>query len=110
MIDPRSGPSAKRSRIDRLIDGRGLVPAVPGDVLGFGVARTHANGRAAEGLRLDPARPSVPGSEYAAEVYDSIHPAEWLEMRPNIQFVHHPGGYARADDITIVGLKAALIL
>ncbi len=89
---------------------KGLVPAVPGDVLGIGVARTHVNGRVAEGQRLDPTRPSVQGSEYAAEVYYSIHPAEWLEMRPNIQFIHHPGGYAQADDVTVLGLKAALTL
>ncbi|WP_294233416.1 carbohydrate porin [uncultured Sphingomonas sp.] len=89
---------------------KGLVPAVPGDVLGFGMARTHVNGRVADGQRLDPTRPAVQGSEYAAEVYYSVHPAEWLEMRPNVQFVHHPGGYSQANDVTILGLKAAFTL
>jgi len=74
------------------------------------VARTHVNGRVADGQRLDPTRPAVLGSEYAAEVYYSIHPAEWLEMRPNVQFVHHPGGYSQVDDVTILGLKAAFTL
>lgn len=89
---------------------KGLVPHVPGDVLGVGIARTNVNGRVAAGQRLDPARPAVQGAEYAAEVYYSIHPADWLEMRPNLQYIHHPGGVAAADDVAVLGMKAAITL
>lgn len=65
---------------------------------------------AAGDTQRTPTRPAVQESEYAAEVYYSIHPVVWLEMRPNIQFVHPPGGYAEGNDVTILGLKAAFIL
>ena len=76
----------------------------------LGMERRGQRAAFADGQRLDPTRPAVQGSEYAAEVYYSIHPTEWLEMRPNVQFVHHPGGYSQAEDVTILGLKAAFIL
>lgn len=88
---------------------KGLVPAVPGDVLGFGVARTNVNGRARTADRLVPGTP-VRHAEYAAEVYYSIHPADWLELRPNLQYIHHPGGIREAADVGVLGLKAAITL
>ncbi len=88
---------------------KGLVPAVPGDVLGFAVARTNVNGRAAEADRLVPGTP-VRDAEYASEIYYSIHPADWLELRPNVQFIHHPGGVKSANDVGVLGLKAAITL
>ncbi len=89
---------------------KGLVPRLPGDVLGFGLARTNVNGRVADGERLDPTRPAVQGAEYAAEVYYSLHPLDWLELRPNVQWIHHPGGVSSADDAGILGMKAAITL
>jgi len=88
---------------------KGLVPAVPGDVLGVAVARTNVNGRAATADRLVPGTP-VRDAEYAAEVYYSIHPADWLELRPNLQYIHHPGGIRTAGDVGVLGMKAALTL
>lgn len=88
---------------------KGLFPAVPGDVLGFGVARTNINGRARAADRLTPGAP-VRSAEYAAEVYYSLHPLDWLELRPNVQFIHQPGGIAAAHDVGVLGLKAALTL
>ncbi|USU11797.1 carbohydrate porin [Sphingomonadaceae bacterium OTU29THOMA1] len=88
---------------------KGLVPAVPGDVLGFGLARTNVNGRAARTDRLVPGT-AVRHAEYAAEVYYSIHPADWLELRPNLQYIHHPGGIRQADDVGVLGMKAAITL
>ena len=88
---------------------KGLVPAVPGDVLGFGVARTNVNGRAAMADRLVPGT-AVRHAEYAAEVYYSIHPADWLELRPNLQYIRHTGGIRQADDVGVLGMKAAITL
>ena len=88
---------------------KGLVPAVPGDVLGFGLARTNVNGRAARTDRLVPGT-AVRHAEYAAEVYYSIHPADWLELRPNLQYIRHPGGIRQADDVGVLGMKAAITL
>jgi porin len=88
---------------------KGLVPAVPGDVLGFGVARTNVNGRAAAADRRVPGT-RVRDAEYAAEVYYSIHPADWLELRPNLQYIRHPGGIREEKDVGVVGMKAAITL
>ena len=88
---------------------KGLVPALPGDVLGVAVARTNVNGRAARADALVPGTP-VRDAEYTAEVYYSLHPIDWLELRPNVQWVHQPGGVRDAPDVGVVGLKAALTL
>ncbi|MBI0473872.1 carbohydrate porin [Sphingomonas sp. MA1305] len=88
---------------------KGLVPAVPGDVLGLAVARTNVNGRAALADLSVPGTP-VRHEEYAAEVYYSIHPADWLELRPNVQYIHQPGGIREANDVGVVGMKAAITL
>lgn len=88
---------------------KGLVPAVPGDVLGVAAGRTNVNGRAATADRLIPGAP-VRHAEYAAEVYYSIHPIDWLELRPNLQYIHHPGGIREAHDVGVLGMKAAITL
>lgn len=49
---------------------KGLVPALPGDVLGVAVARTNVNGRVARADELVPGTP-VRDAEYAAEVFYS---------------------------------------
>jgi porin len=93
---------------------KGLVPWRPGDVLGLGLARTNVNalairgGTAGEGPNgLDP---GPRDAEYAAELYYSLHPMPWLELRPNIQGIHHPGGRRNARDVAVLGLKAAVTL
>jgi porin len=87
---------------------KGLFPWFTEDVLGVGFARTHVNGRVAEGERL--AGQPLQHSEYEAEIYYGFHPRTWLELRPNFQWVHHAGGYAAAREVGIVGLKTALTL
>lgn len=87
---------------------KGLVPTRRGDVLGAGMARTNVNARAVRdlpgqgGARLD--------AEYAAEIYYSVHPTGWLELRPNVQRIENPGGRQSAKGVTVLGLKAALTL
>lgn len=88
---------------------KGLAPMIPGDVLGFGVARTNVNGRARAADRLVPGTP-VRDAEYAAELYYSVQPWAWLDLRPNLQYVVQPGGIRRAPDVAVLGLKAALTL
>jgi porin len=87
---------------------KGLFPWFTEDVCGLGFARTHVNGRVArsEGLAGRPAQ----GAEYAAELYYGFHPRTWLELRPNLQWVHHAGGYRDAHEVGVVGLKTALTL
>lgn len=87
---------------------KGVIPGLPEDVLGLGFARTHVNGRVADGQMLAGVAPQ--GSEYAAELYYGFRPRSWLELRPNLQWIHHAGGYGDAREIGVIGLKTSLSL
>ncbi|HMI20412.1 MAG TPA: carbohydrate porin [Sphingomonas sp.] len=86
------------------------IASLPNDVLAFAVGRTGVNGRYRAGERLDPAHPEPQTAEYAAELYYSAHPFRWCELRPNVQYIHNPGGRRSADDIGVLGLKAGFTL
>jgi porin len=86
------------------------IKSLPDDVLAFAVGRTNVNGRITRGQKLDPTHPDPQKAEYAAELYYSAHPTHWLEMRPNLQYIHHPGGRSGAHDIGVLGLKAGVTL
>jgi porin len=88
---------------------KGLMPGLPGDVLGIAVGRTNVNGRAAVADTLVPGTP-VRDAEYAAEIYYSLSPVPWLELQPNVQIIHHPGGVRSLSDVGVVGVKAAITL
>jgi porin len=88
---------------------KGIIPALPDDVLGVGIARTHVNSLVAEGQSLAGAH-ALPDAEYAAEIYFSLHPFDWIEMRPNLQLIHNPGGFSGAHDVGVLGLKAGVTL
>lgn len=92
---------------------KGLGHGLPGDVLGLGLARTNLNSRAIRGGTV--AGPSDVDSsdldaEYAGEIYYSFHPMPWLELRPNVQGMHHPGGREDAHAVVVLGLKGAVTL
>jgi porin len=86
------------------------IKSLPNDVLAFAVGRTHVNSRVRHGQVLDPTHPQPQSSEYAAELYYSAHPFHWLEMRPNLQYIHNPGGQSDVHDIGVLGLKAGIAL
>jgi len=84
--------------------------SLPNDVLAFAVGRTHVNSRVKRAELLDPAHPEPQSSEYAAELYYSAHPFNWLEARPNVQYIHNPGGRKDAHDVGVLGLKFGVTL
>jgi porin len=86
------------------------IKSLPDDVLAFAVGRTNVNSRFTRGQELDPAHPEPQKAEYAAELYYSAHPSHWLEVRPNVQYIHHPGGRSNAHDVGVLGLKAGVTL
>jgi porin len=88
---------------------KGLATWLPGDVLGVAFGRTNVNGRAADADRLTPGKP-VRDAEYAAELYYSVTPLPWLELQPNVQWIHHPGGVRSAEEVVVLGLKGAITL
>jgi porin len=102
--------SAVDNQISAGLFWKGIVARSPKDALGIAVARTHVNDRVRRGQQVDPARPDEQTSEYATEVYYSFHPWEGVELRPNFQYVYHPGGREDADAVVVIGLKAGLTL
>jgi porin len=82
------------------------------DNIGFAVGRTHVNSRVADAERLldtvglGPV--PVQGSEYPVEVYYTFNASRWLMLRPNLQYVFHPGGTSEHEDPMVVGLKASV--
>jgi hypothetical protein len=73
-----------------------------GDILAS-ASRDQVNGASRRDRALDPARVAQ-DAEYASEIYYSVHPTKWLELRPNVQFIHNPGGVHDANDVAVLGL------
>ncbi|USI75027.1 carbohydrate porin [Sphingomonas morindae] len=89
---------------------KGLLPRVPGDVIGFAVARTNVNGKVARAELLAAPGQEPQDAEYASELYYAVHPYQWLELRPNFQYIVNPGGYHHMHDVGVLGMKAAITL
>jgi len=85
----------------------------PRDAIGAAVGATHGSHRLAAWQRLhDRLRPAaaVPvqdGSEYAAELFYGWSPAAPVTLRPNLQYVLHPGGTSR-QHAWVLGLKTLI--
>jgi porin len=98
---------------------KGPFDARTQDALGLGVSRLHVNpayrkNAAAQNQAAavydydDPAFTPVQDTEYNAELYYGVHVANWLTVRPNLQYVRHPGGVDQVDDAWVAGLKVQL--
>ncbi|MDR3416337.1 MAG: carbohydrate porin [Nevskia sp.] len=87
----------------------GFWRARPQDDAALALARSHVNGRVADGERLQdqltPGTVAVQTSEYVGELYYSWHALPGLVLRPDLQYVLHPGGSSRNDDALVLGLK-----
>jgi porin len=86
----------------------GPLSARPSDDLGFAVGRNHVNSRASyAGILALPGLADV-ASEYTSELYYSVHVRPWLTVRPNIQYIVHPGGFHDATDVVVLGTKSSI--
>lgn len=88
----------------------GVFGSRPADKLGAAIGGTHVNSRIAAGQQLQNALAGtepvpVQGSEYVAEIFYGAAIEPWIELRPNVQYVRHPGGTSQNADDVIVGLK-----
>lgn len=85
----------------------GPIPGRPKDDVVLAVARTNVNARAMRGL---PPSADRPDAEYAAELAYCFHRIAWLSVRPNLQYIVNPGGYTKARDVVVLGVKASVEL
>ena len=90
----------------------GPFDARPRDEIGFAVGLTHVNDRVADAQRQQNAAGLGPvpvqQSEYAAEIYYGLHAISGVVLRPNLQFIHDPGGVSQNEDVLVIGLKAVV--
>ena len=83
------------------------------DFIGVALGATHANGRQADYQRLyNAAHPENAqlvrdGDEYVCEVFYSFAPLPSIQLRPNLQYIHNPGG-TDLDDAFVLGLKTVI--
>lgn len=95
---------------------KGPFDARPKDDIGVGVARIHVNDNATDNARLlnqlsgitdydNPGYVPVQKTEYNSEIYYGVHVTDWLTIRPNLQFVKHPGGVDEVDNAVVAGIK-----
>ncbi|MBI6926902.1 carbohydrate porin [Pseudomonas putida] len=86
------------------------------DDIGLAIARVHVNPAYRKNARLanqaaglydydNPGFLPVQDTEYSAELYYGIHLADWLTVRPNLQYIRHPGGVSQVDNALVGGLK-----
>jgi porin len=80
------------------------------DAVGLAVGATHGNARRADFVRENNARTGQAaiaggGNEYAVELYYAWAPVAGVQVRPNLQYVAHPGGSSANRNAFVVGLK-----
>ncbi len=110
----------KTNAIDNYVQAgvvyKGPFDARAKDDIGFALARVHVNPAYRKNARAineasgitdfdNPAYRPVQDTEYSAELYYGIHLADWLTVRPNLQYIRHPGGVSQVDDALIGGIK-----
>jgi porin len=89
----------------------GAIGSRADDELGVAVGRTHVNSRVTAmeiASRMTPNVRGIQHSEYVGEVFYCIHTAEWLELRPNVQYIHRPGGNEQSRDAVVAGVKLSV--
>ncbi|SPC18045.1 Porin B [Cupriavidus taiwanensis] len=92
---------------------KGLFESRARDSIGFAVGATHNNARYADFVNQNNARTGqnvIAGSgyEYVSEVYYAWSPVPSVSLRPNLQYILHPGGTSRNSDAFVIGLKSSV--
>ena len=84
----------------------------PNDEVGLAIGRTHVNSRVADVEALENAAGRGPvgvqNGEYVGELSYKAQATGWLALRPDIQYVHDPGGIAKSTDDLVVGLRVSV--
>ncbi|WP_150752717.1 carbohydrate porin, partial [Pseudomonas fluorescens] len=95
---------------------KGPFDARPKDDVGIGFARIHVNDDVKKNAELtnvangvseydNPLFSPIRETEYNYEINYGFHVTNWLTVRPNLQYVTHPGGVDEVDNALVAGLK-----
>lgn len=52
----------------------------------------------------DPRFTPVQTDEYSSEIYYGVKITDWLTVRPNVQYIVHPGAVDEVDNAFLLGL------
>ncbi|ACB96429.1 carbohydrate porin [Beijerinckia indica] len=83
-----------------------------GDEIAIAWGRTEVNSRLTNAAILS--NVLVPGSavvrraEYPLEIYYNFHAYNGIDVRPNFQWIHCPGGICNKPDVAILGVKTVI--
>jgi len=84
------------------------------DMIGFALGATHVNGRVtayqteqAEVQLMQVALPAAQRYEYVAEIFYRWAVIPSINLQPNLQYIHHPGGRDVTDDV-VLGLRTGI--
>ncbi|WP_458068535.1 carbohydrate porin [Rhodanobacter sp. BL-MT-08] len=80
------------------------------DMIGFALGATDANSRYAAYIQQNNARTGQNiivgnGNEYVSELFYSWSPIPSVFLRPNLQYILHPGGTSQNSNAFVAGLK-----
>jgi porin len=86
------------------------------DAVGFALGTTHNNGRYRDAYvqrhgsdwQPDTRTHVGRGDEYVGELFYDWRPLRSVHLRPNLQYIRHPGGSAANDDALVLGLKTSV--
>jgi porin len=95
---------------------KGPFDARPKDDVGIGFARIHVNDDVRKNAQLinedngisnydNPLYMPLRDTEYNYEINYGFHVTNWLTVRPNLQYITHPGGVDEVDNALVAGLK-----
>ncbi|MBP3863122.1 MAG: carbohydrate porin [Pseudomonas sp.] len=95
---------------------KGPFDARPKDDIGIGAAHIHVNDDVKKSAELinasigatdysDPLYTPLRNTEYNYELNYGFHVTNWLTVRPNLQYITHPGGVDQVDNALVAGLK-----
>lgn len=98
---------------------KGPFTSRPEDFIGLGVSKMHTNSRLTRRAQLlnqkkgisdydNPAYTPVRHAEYAAELHYSAKLTPWLTLRPNLQYLLHPGGVEEIKHAWVLGTEVQM--
>jgi porin len=95
----------------------GPLSTRPQDDIGVAIGRVRVNSKVTDNevlynaevapvlnLPVDP----VQHAEYPAEIYYSVNMTPAITLRPNVQFIHAPGGVADRANVVVLGLHSVV--
>lgn len=117
VADQRSNVSSNISAASMRY--RGLFDARPNDWLGIGVAYIDASSHYRRNQRYlnqmnqvsdynNPLYSPLPGHSINADIYYRFKVFSWLDLQPDLQLWHNPGGLKETQDAWIAGLKTVV--